>query len=411
MTDKIYADFIKTGQIVHFTTKMDVILTEPSGNIIFHSTDHSLPVVLGEPENDYVYINETIGQLPTNNYFHHMNTYGLEYIAVGIHTENAFKGSLIIGPFISSLSINTLIQDIIVKNALPIGERKQLEQFYQSLPILNEIDTHYYGELLINMCSGTYTPAEEAAGGSKHPVINYDQIELTIEEDKQIIENRYHHQNEMMDAIRKGDQEAVNDSLHTMLDLFVGFSDRVPGSPMRSSKNMALISNTSFRIAAEKSGVHPVYLHIISERYAVLIEKTATLPNLKKLIISMANEYCELVRSFATGHYSQNVKKAMDYIMLNLGQPIRLSQISKQIHVNPSHLSRKFKEESGITITEFITQKRIEEAELYLQKGNTSITDIAFILGFNDLNYFSKVFKKYTGYTPSQYAKNNDINT
>ena len=58
-----------------------------------------------------------------------------------------------------------------------------------------------------------------------------------------------------------------------------------------------------------------------------------------------------------------------------------------------------------MNITEFINQKRIEEAKLYLKRGNISITDIAFMVGFNDLNYFSKVFKKLTSVTPSQYAK------
>ncbi len=81
------------------------------------------------------------------------------------------------------------------------------------------------------------------------------------------------------------------------------------------------------------------------------------------------------------------------------------NQIANQIHVNPSHLSRKFKEDTGVNITEFINQKRIEEAKLYLKRGNISITDIAFMVGFNDLNYFSKVFKKLTSVTPSQYAK------
>ncbi len=62
-----------------------------------------------------------------------------------------------------------------------------------------------------------------------------------------------------------------------------------------------------------------------------------------------------------------------------------------------------------MNITEFINQKRIEEAKLYLKRGNFSITDIAFMVGFNDLNYFSKVFKKLTSVTPSQYAKRRNM--
>ena len=168
---------------------------------------------------------------------------------------------------------------------------------------------------------------------------------------------------------------------------------------------MAFVLNTLYRIAAERGGVHPVYLHNISERFAILIERTTNIPNLDKLILLMTNEYCDLVNTFATGHYSPIVKKTVDYILLNLGNSLTQSQIAEEIHVNPSYLSRKFKEETGMNITEFINQKRVEEAKLYLQRGNISITDIAFLVGFNDLNYFSKVFKKLTSVTPSQYAK------
>ena len=59
-----------------------------------------------------------------------------------------------------------------------------------------------------------------------------------------------------------------------------------------------------------------------------------------------------------------------------------------------------------MNIIDYINHKRVEEAKLYLQRGNKSITEIAFLVGFNDLNYFSRVFKKFTSLTPSQYMKN-----
>lgn len=119
----------------------------------------------------------------------------------------------------------------------------------------------------------------------------------------------------------------------------------------------------------------------------------------------MAEEYCELVVSVATRQYSPIVKKAIEYIYLNLGSSLLLKSIAEHVHVNPSHLSRKFKEETGMTITDFINKKRVDEARLHLRRGNLSVTEVAFLVGFNDLNYFGKVFKKFTNETPSQYAK------
>ncbi|KKK34247.1 hypothetical protein WN59_08185 [Salinicoccus sediminis] len=404
MTDDIHDDFMKSSRIIHHTTKMDVTLTDRKGKIMQQYSNHAIPSVLGRTADDYVYINGVLIDESPNKYLHYTNLYGIEYIAAGVYRSDGYIGAMIIGPFISGISILDFVQEVIAENNLPIGERKELEQFYQSLSVLDEMDTNHFGNLLVNLVTGGYIEAQPAGTSATHPVIDYEQVELTREEYKETIEKRYHHQNKMMEAIQRGDKEGVEKELDTMMDIFVGFSDRIPGSPIRSSKNMALVSNTSFRVAAENSGVHPIYLHIISERFAILIEKTDTLTNLKKLITSMANEYCDLVHSFSTGGYSPHVRKAMDHIMMNLGETLTLSGISEKLHINPSYLSRKFREETGISMTGFITEKRMDEAKIYLRKRKHSITHIALLLGFNDLNYFSRVFKKHTGLSPRRYA-------
>ena len=74
--------------------------------------------------------------------------------------------------------------------------------------------------------------------------------------------------------------------------------------------------------------------------------------------------------------------------------------------MNPSYLSRLFKEETGISLTEYINQQRIRAAKNYLQLDTTTITEVAFMVGYNDVNYFIKRFKKIVGLTPTQYRKN-----
>lgn len=397
-------DIIKFGQIIHFITKMDTVLLDQDGNTLFQSVNHTIPAILDYRESDYISIKEVLYQKPSHHYCHYINRYGIEYIAVGIWRGKSFSGSMVVGPFISSMSVIDLIKDIISQNNLPIGERKQLEQFYQSLPVLDEMEHRSIGELLINLCSHNYIPAQSISSTTPKPSLNQNRLKVSIEENKDIIETRYKSQNKLMDAMARGDKTEVNHIIHTTAGP-LEFSDRIPESPIRSSKNMAFVMNTLYRIAAERGGVHPVYLHNISERFAILIERATNIPNLKKLLILMTNEYCDLVNTFATGHYSPIVKKAVDYILLNLGNPLTQSRIAEEIHVNPSYLSRKFKEEMGINLTEFINQKRIEEAKLYLQRGNITVTDVAFLVGFNDLNYFIKVFKKLTSFTPTQYVK------
>lgn len=395
-----YKHLVKISHIINSTTKMDVVLTDKEGESLCKLVNHAIPSILESDDNGYKYVHEKISKKPSNSYLHYINTYGLEYITVFIQNSDAF---LTIGPFISSMSIVDRLKNIISRNRLPIGERNQLEQFYQSLPVLSELEYKHLGELLVNMCHHEFIHAQYVSTVSPKPLLDQNRLKEHAEITKDAIERRYKMEKKLLDAISKGDKEKANHIIH-QASAINEFSDRIPESPLRSVKNIAFSLNTLGRFAAERGGVQPVYLHNVSERFAILIEKTTNIPGLNKLVTLMINEYCDLVNTFSSGRYSRIVKMAIDYIMLHLGQHLTLQQIAAEIHVNPSYLSRKFKEETEMTVTEFINYKRVEEAKLYLQRENITITEVAFLVGFNDLNYFSKVFKKFTSMTPSQYV-------
>ena len=75
------------------------------------------------------------------------------------------------------------------------------------------------------------------------------------------------------------------------------------------------------------------------------------------------------------------------------------------ININSSHLSRQFKKETNMTVTEFINKRRIQEAKFLIDQNNNSITEIALMVGFENHNYFCKVFKQMTSLTPKDYLK------
>ena len=77
-----------------------------------------------------------------------------------------------VGPFISNMAVIDLIKDIISRNNLPIGERKQLEQFYQSLPVLSEPEYKNLGELLVNLCGHDYISSQQISTRIPKPLSN-----------------------------------------------------------------------------------------------------------------------------------------------------------------------------------------------------------------------------------------------
>ena len=96
------------------------------------------------------------------------------------------------------------------------------------------------------------------------------------------------------------------------------------------------------------------------------------------------------------------ISKICTYINENLSSDISLEQMAEYTNVSSFYLSKLFKEEKGVTFINFITDKRLEEAQKLLKETNLSIKEITAQIGYNDQNYFSRIFKNKYGVTPSE---------
>ncbi|MDT0122142.1 helix-turn-helix domain-containing protein [Paenibacillus sp. RRE4] len=100
-----------------------------------------------------------------------------------------------------------------------------------------------------------------------------------------------------------------------------------------------------------------------------------------------------------------HVQKAIGYIENALAQDISLQQVAGQVHLHPGHLSELFKKEMGVTFGDFVTDMRIRRAMDMLVVSPAKVSEIAAISGYEDVKYFSRLFKKHTGKTPSEYRE------
>ncbi len=89
------------------------------------------------------------------------------------------------------------------------------------------------------------------------------------------------------------------------------------------------------------------------------------------------------------------------YVEENYSQKITLTEAADMANMSRSHFCRSFKELTGKTFIEYVNFIRLNRAELFLSNSNMSVTEIAMCVGFNDINYFSRLFKQYKGMPPS----------
>lgn len=101
--------------------------------------------------------------------------------------------------------------------------------------------------------------------------------------------------------------------------------------------------------------------------------------------------------------YSLLVQKVITRIDSDLTTDLSLKTQAHLLDVNPSYLSTLFKKETGLTLTDYVNKKRVENAVFLLNTTTMQIQTIAQYCGIADVNYFTKIFKKYIGKTPKEY--------
>ena len=100
---------------------------------------------------------------------------------------------------------------------------------------------------------------------------------------------------------------------------------------------------------------------------------------------------------------SQTIGSVLKYIDENIGFDLSLNAIAEKFNVNQSCLSILFKNKTGIYFKDYILKKKVERAQILLRDSKLRIKDVSIMVGYQDDKYFTNIFKKFTGMTPSQY--------
>lgn len=96
---------------------------------------------------------------------------------------------------------------------------------------------------------------------------------------------------------------------------------------------------------------------------------------------------------------------AVEILKRDYHQEISLEEVALKLSVTPQYLSKIFKEDTGVTFKEYLTEQRIEASKQLLKNSEMNIKDICFKVGYNDTSYFIRAFKKYEGLTPKDYQR------
>lgn len=214
----------------------------------------------------------------------------------------------------------------------------------------------------------------------------------------------YEKELEFYSAVAAGNIERVR-KLYTPLAV-EGYG-KLSDDPVRNVKYHLTITIALIARFCIEKGLPTETSYTISDIFINKLDVASDLLQLEDIHREVFIEYAKRMQKVNSGNaYSKHVLMCLDIIYDNIYNGVRVQEIADRLGLTPQYLSKLFKQEVGVTISEYIMSRRIQAAENMLKFSEYTPLDIGNYLNFSSHSHFIACFRKHTGLTPKQYREN-----
>ena len=328
------------------------------------------------------------------SYFGHIN-----------HSETGY--SIIIGPVTSipypEDSLRLMGKDYFINDK----HFETFSEFIHHIPLMN-MDTFLSTLLFLNYVLNKTQLKEEDIIFKKIASINlsiqqeFSSKNYDAKEDG-ILNNNYETETELLRYIETGNLDGLRQ--------FTEHSKIVSIRPLASNglrhlKNICHITITLASRAAMKGGLSPSIAYLLSNVYYNQTEHITNREDLMALIKLVQEDFCirtaEVLSNFTT---DSNLNKVINYVRANTNRNITVADVAGYIGFSYTYLSRKFKKELGVNLSDFIRRCKLEESRELLTYSDKNLSQISNYLCFSSQSHFQRAFKEEYGITPQKFRK------
>ena len=311
---------------------------------------------------------------------------------------------IILGPYVTSPWKDTTAAELLARRGLMESTRLPYKLYRCGLPLMEHAEVIRIAVLLLNHTIGNLPPHEiEAIIMDKDISAGARATISDGHEELSTINKRYELEGRFMDAVTAGKTEEAIRSLSAMTNLLPGL--RYKSNDIKDQIAGAAISRANVRRAAVQAGLTPVLIDAISQEYAQKMHLAADEMVLQDLLEQYIADICHAVRTHRKNQYSVYVNRAVQYIETHLSESISIDELCKLNDISRKHFVHLFGRETGKTINQYIMQLRCERAAELLENSQLLVQEISSYVGYEDNNYFAKVFKNVMGVSPQEYRK------
>ncbi len=205
----------------------------------------------------------------------------------------------------------------------------------------------------------------------------------------------------LMDLVRRGDTAALR-SWMAMAPAVRGGT--IAPTQLRQLRNTFIVSVTLAARAAIRGGMREDDAFSLSDGYIQRVELLTDPSKIMNLQYSMILEYTEQVEQLHLGrHPTKLASDVANYVRHHLSEPISAEKMAEEFYLSRPYLSARFKQETGMTLTDYILREKTEEAKRLLRYSDKPAAAIGAYLGFSSHGHFIRVFKRYAGLTPNDF--------
>ena len=202
----------------------------------------------------------------------------------------------------------------------------------------------------------------------------------------------------IFEGIKRGELEATISSANYffdwMLDTYDNYTDDIK---LKTLEFVLRAESTAYKVSGE------TYRFRSREDYLKFINKVESYDKLRKWYLDKLTEACHDVKSRKENRSNGIIDRAKEFIMHNYQKDISLDDVSREVDISPYYFSKLFKEATGDNFIEYLTNLRIDKAKELLDNTDLSMKEICVQVGYANPNYFSRIFKKQVGVTPTEY--------
>ncbi|MCI9557347.1 MAG: helix-turn-helix transcriptional regulator [Lawsonibacter sp.] len=186
---------------------------------------------------------------------------------------------------------------------------------------------------------------------------------------------------------------------------------RLSNDPVTNLRYHFVVATAMITRFCTEGGMPMEEAFTLSDEYIRRMDCCTNIPEIIYVHHQMAMDFvCRMRQLHRNVASSKQVARAIDYIYVHIMDRITVNELAAAISISPTHLSRIFKQETGISVSEYIRQRKIDMAKNLLRFSGYDYVEIAVMLSYSSQSHFIQHFRSQTGMTPKAYRKQNYLN-